>query len=82
VEMSATNFLIVARNPRGQPIDECGCRLGSHVALLVLISYFGMTIALPLLRGTAITFSCWQALAALFGGALVGKTVGLLRARR
>jgi len=33
-----------------------------------------VAIALPLLGSTPDTFSCWKALAALLGGALVGKT--------
>lgn len=69
--------------PRFAPrVDECGCRLGSLVASITLTGYLVLAIALPLLCGTSITFSWWQALAALIGGALVGKTVGVLRARR
>ena len=68
--------------PRHEPPDECGCRLGSQVAFITLIAYLTLAIALPLLRGTSVTFSWWQALAALIGGALVGKTLGVLRATR
>jgi membrane associated rhomboid family serine protease len=72
----------IARGLRHESLDECGCRLGSLAASITFIGYLALAIALPLLRGTAVTFSWWQALAALLGGALVGKTFGVLRASR
>ena len=82
----ATNFTAVstdlARDSHHESLDECGCRLGSLVASITLTGYLALAIALPLFRGTSVTFSWWQALAALLGGAVVGKTFGVFRARR
>lgn len=61
---------------------DCGCRLGGMAASLALSLYLVLTIALPLIGGTPVTFSWWKALAALLGGALVGKTLGVFRAKR
>jgi membrane associated rhomboid family serine protease len=78
-----TDFPIdVVRGSHHESLDECGCRMGSLVASITLTGYLALAIALPLLRGTPITFSWWKALATLLGGALVGKTFGLLRAGR
>jgi hypothetical protein len=72
---------VIAR-PRHESADECGCRLGGQVASLALLGYLALTIALPLLRGTPVIFSWWWALVSLLGGAMVGKTFGVLRATR
>jgi hypothetical protein len=76
-------ILLALRKDASENIaDKCGCRLGSQVASITLTGYLALAIALPLLRDTSVTFSWWQALAVLLGGALVGKTLGVLRARR
>lgn len=74
--------LAVVSSSRHESLDDCGCRLGSRLASITLVIYLALSITRPLLHGTPITFSWWQALAALFGGALAGKTLGMLRARR
>jgi membrane associated rhomboid family serine protease len=82
----ATNFteisIDVPQDSRHASLDECGCRLGSFVASITLTGYLALAIALPLFRGTSVTFSWWQSLAALLGGAVVGKTFGVFRAKR
>ena len=78
-----TDFQIpIVRGSRHESSPDCGCRLGSVVASLALTGYLALAIALPRLGGTPVTFSWWNALAALLGGALVGKALGVLRARR
>jgi membrane associated rhomboid family serine protease len=81
-QVSRTFPIDIAQGLRHESLDECGCRLGGLAASITLTGYLALAIALPLLRGSAVTFSWWQALAALFGGALVGKTFGVLRAKR
>jgi hypothetical protein len=65
-----------------ETFDGCGCRLGSQIASIALIGYLTMSIALPLLRGASVTFSWRWALAAVLGATLVGKTLGVLRAKQ
>ncbi len=72
----------IVRGSRHESSPDCGCRLGGLVASLALGGYLALAIALPRLGGTPVTFSWWNALAALLGGVLVGKTLGVLRARR
>jgi membrane associated rhomboid family serine protease len=61
---------------------DCGCQLSAIVASLALIGYFVVTIALSRLNHTTVTFAWWEALAAFLAGAVIGKTLGVFRARR
>jgi len=74
--------IAIVRGLRHESLDECGCRLGRQVASITFIGYLALSIALHLLRRTSASLSWWRAFATWVGGALVGKMLGVLRAKR